>query len=100
MAGSRDAGYPADEGSEDCLNYGSVAVKRHHGHSHSYKRKHLANQGLACVSEAYSIIIMAAGRSGVGEVAETYILTHKQRETLGLPWTFEPQSPPPVTHFL
>lgn len=46
------------------------------------KRKHLVG-ALLIVSEAYSIVradSMAAGSCGAGEVAESYILIHKQRD--------------------
>jgi len=56
-------------------------MNRHYGQSYSYKRKYLIG-GLLIVSEAYSIVradSMAAGSCGAGEVAESYILIHKQR---------------------
>lgn len=41
----------------------------------------LKKRGLLTASEAYSISIMVAGRSGAGEVAERHILIHQLRET-------------------
>ena len=62
-----------------CLDYSSVAVKRHQDQGNLQKK--VFNWGLLTVSEGESMTIMAeyvvAGRRGAGIVAESLHLIHK-----------------------
>lgn len=61
-------------------------MKGYHVYGNFYKRKHFIG-GLLTVLKAYFIIFITgsktADRYGVGEVAESFILSHKQREKEG-----------------
>jgi hypothetical protein len=57
-----------------------MAVKRHHGQGNSYKRKQLLGDLLTAQSVIIMAESMATGRGRAGEVAESYLLIHKQRE--------------------
>lgn len=58
---------------EECLTRCLVAAKRHHEQSKPYEGENSHHHG----------------RKHAGEVAENYILSHRQRERLGLVWSFE-----------
>jgi hypothetical protein len=80
-------------------------VKRYHHQGNSSERKHLIG-GLLAVSEVSPFIIMVGSvvvgtaEVGAGEVIESYILIHMQKER---DWAWhgllKPQSPSPMTHF-
>jgi len=57
-----------------CLSQSPMAVKRHHGHSNSYKGKHFVGAGLQFQRlSSFSFWLGAwlqAGRGGAGGVAE------------------------------
>lgn len=86
----------------------SIAVKRCHEQGNCYRWKHLTG-GLQLQTLSPLSLWWGAwpyrGRCGA-EVAESYILICKQKETLGLEWkaqdkgALKPQGPSPEIHFL
>lgn len=70
-----------------------VAVKRHNDHENSDKRKHLI-ESLLTIQRFSSLLSWReawwqAGRHGIGEVAESYILISRATEPSGLVQAFE-----------
>ena len=84
----------------------SIAMKRHHGHSNSYKRKHLIGTGLQfrglvhyCHGRKQGGIIDGHGSGEVAESSTSGSAGSRKRETLAWLVHLKLQSPSLVKHF-